>query len=68
MAETKVTRDDIQAKLAEIQGDATSTVQGAKSQIAAVGIGLALILLIVAFLLGRQGGLKKNTIIEISRS
>ncbi len=68
--ETKapVTKEDIQAKLADIQGEATNTVSGAKNQILATGIGVALILLIVAFLLGRSGGLKKNTIIEITRS
>ena len=68
MSADKITPNDIKQKLADIQGDATSTVEGAKNQLIAVGAGLALLLLIVAFLLGRRGGAHKSTIIEVKRA
>ena len=68
MSADKITPQDIKSKLADIQGDATSTVEGAKNQLIAVGAGLAILLLIVAFLLGRRGGPPKSTIIEVKRA
>ena len=42
-------------------------VQGAKNQILAVGLVVGLLLLIVAFLLGRRGGKRSSAIIEVRR-
>ncbi len=64
----KITRDDIKAKLTEIQDDATDTVDDAKSQIIAVAALVAAVLLILAYLLGRRGGRKRSTIIELKRN
>jgi hypothetical protein len=67
-AETaRVTPDDIKSKLTEIQGEATQQVESAKNQILAVGLLLGLLLLIVAFLLGRRGGKRSSAIIEVRR-
>ncbi|HLU41868.1 MAG TPA: hypothetical protein VKZ55_05680 [Microthrixaceae bacterium] len=63
----RITPDDIRAKLGEIQGEATEQVEGARNQILAVGAGLALVLLILAFLLGRRAGRRSSTIIEVRR-
>lgn len=68
MSADKITPTDIKAKLADIQGEATSTVEGAKSQLVAIGAGLAILLVVVAFLLGRRGGTHKSTIIEVKRA
>jgi hypothetical protein len=68
MSAEKITPNDIKSKLADIQGDATSTVEGAKSQLIAIGAGLAILLVIVAFLLGRRGGAHRSTIIEVKRA
>ncbi|HMS12599.1 MAG: hypothetical protein V9E99_15365 [Microthrixaceae bacterium] len=65
---SKISRDDIKSKLADIQGEATDTVEGAKNQLVAVGIGVALVLLLLAFFLGRRGGVRKSTIIEVKRA
>ena len=51
MSADKITPNDIKAKLADIQGEATSTVEGARNQIIAVGAGVAILLLIIAFVL-----------------
>ncbi|CAN5482849.1 hypothetical protein BH10ACT3_BH10ACT3_08770 [soil metagenome] len=63
-----ISRDDIKAKLGDLQGDALEQVDGAKNQMLAVGAGVALLLLILAFLLGRRGGKRSSAIIEVRRS
>lgn len=64
----QISRDDIKAKLGDIQGEAEHTVDGAKNQLLAVGVGLGILLLIIAFLLGRRGGKRSSAIIEVRRS
>jgi hypothetical protein len=64
----RITRDDLKAKLDDMQGDALEQVDGVKNQMLAVGVGLAIVLLIVAFLLGRRGGKRSSAIIEVRRS
>jgi hypothetical protein len=64
----KITRDDIKAKLAEIQGDATETVEEAKNQIIAVAATVGVVVLVAVYLLGRRGGRKRSTIIELKRN
>lgn len=63
-----ITRGDIKSKLSDIQGEAVTTVEGAKNQLLTVGAGLALALVVLAFFLGRRGGVKKSTIIEVKRA
>jgi hypothetical protein len=68
MSTDRVTRADIHNKLAEIQGDATDTVEGAKSQIVAVAAVVGLVFVAAVFLLGKRAGAKKSTIIELRRN
>lgn len=63
----RISPDDIRNKLGEIQGEATQQVAGARNQLVAVGAGVALLLLIAAFLLGRRGGKRSSAIIEVRR-
>ncbi len=63
----KITPDDIRAKLTDIQGGALEQVEGAKSQLVAIGAGVVLVLVVGAFLLGRRGGRKSSAIIEVRR-
>jgi hypothetical protein len=63
----RITPEDIRSKLGEIQGEATQQVEGARSQLLAVGAGVGLLLLIAAFLLGRRGGKRSSAIIEVRR-
>ncbi len=67
-ATQRITRDDIKAKLEEIQGDATQTVEDARSRLIAVGVAVGAVVLIGAFLLGRRGGRRQTTIIELKRA
>ena len=64
----RITPDDIKAKLGDIQGEAREQVDGAKSQLLTVGAGIALLLLVIAFMLGRRGGKRASAVIEVRRS
>lgn len=63
-----ISRDDIKAKLGDLQGEARTQVDGARNQLITVGAGLALLLLVVAFMLGRRGGKRSSAVIEVRRA
>jgi hypothetical protein len=67
-ATQRITRDDIKSKLEEIQGDATQTVEDARSKIIAVGVAVGAVVLVGVFLLGRRGGRRQTTVIELKRA
>jgi pyruvate/2-oxoglutarate dehydrogenase complex dihydrolipoamide acyltransferase (E2) component len=58
---------DIEAKLQAIQGDANETAERAKPTIAAAAVGGVVLLILVAFVLGRRRGRRKSTWVEIRR-
>jgi hypothetical protein len=62
-----ITRADINAKLHEIQGEVEDTAERAKPIGLAVGIGVAVALVALAYLLGRRKGRKRTTIVEVRR-
>jgi hypothetical protein len=63
----RITRDDIEAKLREIDGGFRQQVRSKKQAvITGLAIGSAVILFVM-FLLGRRSGKKKTTIVEIRR-
>ena len=63
----KVTRDDIENKLREIQGEVDDTAESAKGMALAVGAAVAVGVVIVVFLLGSRRGKSKTTIVEVRR-
>jgi 6-phosphogluconate dehydrogenase (decarboxylating) len=63
----KVTKADIQAKLSEIRGDVEETAEGARSTITMVAVGVAVVVVVAAFMLGRARGRRKSTVVEIRR-
>jgi hypothetical protein len=65
---TPITREDIKAKLIEIQEDATTTVESAKSTIIAVAAGVGVVVIVGIYLLGRRGGRRRSTVIELKRA
>ena len=65
---TKITRDDIEAKLREISGEVDEEVDEAKPKLVAIGGAVALIVLLGAYLLGRRAGRKRSAVIEIRRA
>jgi hypothetical protein len=67
MAEPKITREDLEAGIRQLQGGAKQKVVDKKKAIATTaGIGAVLLLLCV-FLLGKRSGNKRTALVEIRR-
>jgi hypothetical protein len=62
-----IDRADIEAKLREINGEVQETAKAAVPIGLAVGAGLAVAVVAVAYLLGRRRGRKRSTVVEIRR-
>mgnify|MGYP001769258302 FL=1 len=62
-----ITPADIKNKRGDIQGEAQEQVESAKNQILAVGVVVAVLMLLAAFLLGRRGGKRASAVIEVRR-
>lgn len=65
--EARITPDDIEAKLRELQGEVDETAESAKGIALAVGAAVAVGAVVVVFLLGQRRGKRKTTIVEVRR-
>jgi len=63
----KITRDDIESKLREIQGDVGARAEAARVPAIAVAVGLAVVTIAAAYYLGRRKGKRRQTVLEIRR-
>ncbi len=63
----KITRADLEAKLREVSGEAGETVEAAKPKIVGTAAAGLILVVIVAYLLGRRRGRKRSAIVEIRR-
>jgi hypothetical protein len=63
----RITRDDLEAKFREVIEGTREEVASARATLATVGALIAVILVGIAFLLGRRAGRKRTTIVEIRR-
>jgi hypothetical protein len=66
-ADRKITRDDIESKLREIQGEVDDTAESAKGIAVAVGAAIAVGVVVAVFLLGKRRGKRGTTIVEVRR-
>jgi hypothetical protein len=66
-ATSKISRDDLEAKFRELQGDVQDTAEEATSYAVVVAAVLVVGIAAVTFVLGRRRGRKKSTIVEIRR-
>jgi hypothetical protein len=64
---THITRDDLESKLREIQGDVSETAASARNTIIVIGGVVAVVAVLVVFGLGRRAGKQRSTIVEIRR-
>jgi hypothetical protein len=62
-----ITRDDIEAKLRQLQRSTEVGADAARGAGVAGGIALGLVLVVAAYLLGRRRGRKRRTLVEIKR-
>jgi hypothetical protein len=67
MAQQRISRDDLEAKLRALQGDVVNKVEDRKQTILTAASTAGVVLLIVFYLLGRRAGRKKTTLVEIRR-
>lgn len=65
--QSKITRDDIEARLQSLQGQMQQATEAKKPTIVQGAVAVAIVLLIVFFLLGKRSGNKKRTVVEIRR-
>ncbi|HXZ62932.1 MAG TPA: hypothetical protein VEG62_09330 [Acidimicrobiales bacterium] len=66
-ATTRITRDDLEAKLREMAGGVDDTVESARPTIITGAIAGLLLTVLVAYLLGRRAGRKRSAVIEIRK-
>lgn len=62
-----VTRDDIQAKLAQIRTEVHEAGERAKVPALAVGAVAVAVIVVGAYLLGRRRGRRRSTVVEVRR-
>ena len=62
-----ITREDLRAGFAGIQGEVTEKAEDAKTTLLAIGAGAVALIVVVAFVLGRRKGKQDKTYIEIRR-
>ena len=62
-----ITRADIEAKLRQIQGEVEATTDSAKPYLVMAGAAGAVVLIGLAYLLGRRRGKRRTTVVEIRR-
>jgi hypothetical protein len=63
----KITRDDIEGKFKELQGDIEIIGEQALKPIIVAGAAVVVGVVVVAFWLGRRRGSRRRTIVEIRR-
>jgi hypothetical protein len=63
----RVTRDDIEAKLRELQSEVDSGVERAKVPTVAIVAGVVAVTVIASYWLGRRRGRRRQLILEIKR-
>ena len=66
-ADRPITRADLEAKFEQLKGSAEAGVESSRSAGIALAAGTLVLLVLVAYLLGRRRGRKRQTIIEIKR-
>ena len=64
---TAITRDDIEAKFREVQGEVDEAGQAARSGLLVAGVVVAIAVAAAAFYFGRRRGRLAKTIVEIRR-
>jgi hypothetical protein len=62
-----ITRSDIESKLRELQGEVDENLESARSVGLVAGLGAAVLLVLLAYILGRRRGKKRQMVLEIRR-
>jgi hypothetical protein len=62
-----ITREDLRAGFAGLQGEVTEQAESAKNTILLIGAGAVAVVAVLAFVLGRRKGKQDKTYVEIRR-
>jgi hypothetical protein len=63
----KISRDDIEAKLRDMTGGLEETVEAARPKLISSAAAGVLLVVLLAYLLGRRRGRKRSAIVEIRK-
>lgn len=63
----RITRDEIETKLRRLKGDADETVQAQRTNGLVIAAVAAVLVVALAYILGRRKGRKKSAFVEIRR-
>ena len=63
----RITRDDIESKMRELQGEVGEDIDSARNVGIAAGVTVAIVLVLIAYVMGRRRGKKRQTVFEIRR-
>jgi hypothetical protein len=66
-AQDRISRDDLEDKFRQLEGGAREQAESARSTVITAGAVAALLLLLLAYLLGTRKGRKRSTVVEIRR-
>lgn len=66
--ERRITRQDIEDKLRSFTGGVEETVNEARPTLIGTVVGAGVVLLLVAYLLGRRSGKRRSAVVEIRRA
>jgi hypothetical protein len=67
MTKQEISRADLEAKMRELQGEVETTTTSAKEYALVAGAVGLVVVVSVAFLIGRRRGKKKSTVVEVRR-
>lgn len=63
----EIGKDDIRAKFTELKDSLDGTAESARTPMLATGVVLLVVLVALAFLLGRRRGRSSRTVVEVRR-
>lgn len=64
---TDITRDDLEAKFGQLKTELENAAGAARTTATKIGVVAAVVLLILAFVLGSRRGKQSKTIVEVRR-
>lgn len=64
----RITRRDVEEKIRALTGGVSETAQEARPTLVGTAAGVAVVLLLVAYLLGRRSGRHRSAVVEIRRA
>jgi hypothetical protein len=63
----KISRDDIESKLRELQGEVGQRAEATKVPAIAIAVGVVFVAIAAAYVFGRRKGRRRQTVLEIRR-